>query len=245
MKLRIIKFFKDFLLYTGILRLLSPFNNLFLFIRNFNALSSWIRENNQKPGLLLNDFYTSKRDYQKRFKLYETISKHYQLDEKKLFYLEFGVASGKSFFWWVKNNVHPDSRFAGFDTFEGLPEDWGGFKKGAMAHGLEEVPVEDPRAHFIKGIFQDTLCGFLRNNQQALEDRPKLIHLDADLFSSTLFVLSQLYPFLRKGDIILFDEFNVANHEFFAYKIFTGSFYVNLTLIGAQNNYYQAAFIVS
>jgi O-methyltransferase len=245
MKLRIIKFFKDFLLYTGILRVLSPFNRLFLFTRNFNALRSWISRNNRQPGLLLNDFYSSRRDYQKRFKLYEAVSKAYDLDQKKLFYLEFGVASGNSFYWWVAKNTHPESRFSGFDTFEGLPEDWGGFKKGAMAHGLEEVVVKDSRAGFVKGIFQDMLCDFLRENRQALDERPKLIHLDADLFSSTLFVLSQLYPFLRKGDIILFDEFNVANHEFFAYKIFTESFYVNLSLIGAQNNYYQAAFIVS
>ena len=68
--------------------------------------------------------------------------------------------------------------------------------------------------------------------------------MDADLFSSTIFVLSQLYPFLNKGDIILFDEFNVANHEFFAYKIFTESFYVKMKLVGAQNNFYQTAFVV-
>jgi O-methyltransferase len=59
-----------------------------------------------------------------------------------------------------------------------------------------------------------------------------------------MFVLSQLYPFLNKGDLVLFDEFNVANHEFFAYQIFTDSFYVKLRLIGAQNNFYQTAFVV-
>jgi hypothetical protein len=63
------------------------------------------------------------------------------------------------------------------------------------------------------------------------------VHLDADLFSSTLFVLSQLYRFLNDGDILLFDEFAVPKHEFQAFKIFTESFYVKYEVIGAANNY--------
>ena len=116
MKLRIIKFLKDFLLYTGILRLLSPFNNFFLFTRNFNKLRQWISANNKK-GLLINDFYSFTRNYQKRFDLYQTVSAHYGLDQKEILYLEFGVASGQSFFWWVKQNTNPSSRFYGFYTF--------------------------------------------------------------------------------------------------------------------------------
>jgi len=244
MKLRIIKFLKDFLLFTGLLRLLSPLNNVFLFIRNFNKLGQWIGAHKNDP-LLINDFYVSKRDYSKRFELYKAVSAHFSLDQKQITYLEFGVASGSSFFWWAANNKNPNSRFFGFDTFEGLPENWGGFyKKGDMAHDLSGLALEDSRACFVKGIFQDTLTGFIASHKGDLSDRPKLIHMDADLFSSTLFVLSQLYPFLNKGDLILFDEFNVANHEFFAFKIFTDSFYVKLRPVAAQNNFYQTAFVV-
>jgi O-methyltransferase len=242
MKLRLIKFFKDFLLFTGILRVLSPLSNLFLFIRNFNELKKWINKNND--SLLINDYYVFKRDYKKRINLFKTISDHYQLDQKDILYLEFGVASGESFFWWLQNNSNRDSAFFGFDTFEGLPEDWGGYKKGAMSFAATDVKSKDTRAEFVKGTFQQTLHGFVHDHEVLLAKKQKLIHLDADLFSSTIFVLSQLYPFLKKGDIILFDEFNVANHEFFAYKIFTESFYVKMKLIGAQNNFYQTAFIV-
>jgi O-methyltransferase len=241
MKLKIIKFLKDFLLWTGILRLFSVFNHLFFFLRNFNILRSWISQTN-RTDLLINDFYSWKRDYPKRYKLYEAVSAHYALDQKELLYLEFGVASGSSFFWWMKKNTHPSSLFRGFDTFEGLPEDWGGFKKGAMA--FDQAQVNDGRAEFIKGIFQDSLHPFIESNKEMLQNKPKLIHMDADLFSSTIFVLSQLYPYLKKGDIIFFDEFNVANHEFLAFKIFTESFYVKLRPIGAVNNFYQTAFIV-
>jgi O-methyltransferase len=241
MKLKIIKFLKDFLIWTGILRLFSVFNHLFFFLRNFNLLRSWISQANRSE-LLINDFYSWKRDYHKRLQLFDIVSSHFGLDKKELLYLEFGVASGSSFFWWMKKNTHPDSVFRGFDTFKGLPEDWGGFKKGAMA--FDQVEINDGRAEFIRGTFQESLFPFIELNKSLLQSKPKIIHLDADLFSSTIFVLSQLYPYLKKGDIIFFDEFNVANHEFLAFKIFTESFYVKLRPVGAVNNFYQTAFIV-
>ncbi|HSZ33872.1 MAG TPA: class I SAM-dependent methyltransferase [Puia sp.] len=241
MKMKIVKFLKDFLLWTGVLRLFSPFNHPFFFIRNFNELRSWISKANRK-NLLINDFYSWKRDYPKRYKLFDIVSDKFGLDKKEVLYMEFGVASGSSFFWWMKKNTNPESAFRGFDTFEGLPEDWGGFKKGAMAFDQKEV--NDERAEFIRGIFQTSLHPFIESNKDLLQKKSKIIHLDADLFSSTIFVLSQLYPYLKKGDIIFFDEFNVANHEFLAFKIFTESFYVKLAPIGAVNNFYQTAFVV-
>ena len=242
MKLRIIKFFKDFLLWSGILRILAPFNHLFFFLRNFNVLRSWISQAN-RSSLLINDFYMWKRDYPKRYMLYDAVAVHFELGTKEILYLEFGVASGSSFFWWMKKNTNPGSLFRGFDTFEGLPEDWGGFKKGAMA--FDQAQINDDRAEFIKGIFQETLFPFIESNKSLLQNKPKVIHMDADLFSSTIFVLSQLYPYLKKGDIIFFDEFNVANHEFLAFKIFTEAFYVKLQPVGAVNNFYQTAFVVN
>lgn len=224
------------------MRLFSVFNRLFFFLRNFDLLRKWIGHANRSE-LLINDFYSWKRDYPKRLKLFDIVAEHYQLDQKEICYLEFGVASGSSFFWWTNKNKNGNSVFRGFDTFEGLPEDWGGFKKGAMAFDQKEAT--DHRGAFIRGIFQESLHPFIESNKEMLKNKPKVIHLDADLFSSTLFVLSQLYPYLNTGDIILFDEFNVANHEFLAFKIFTESFYVNLLPIAAVNNFYQTAFIVA
>ena len=68
MKMRIVKFLKDFLLWSGILRLFSVFNHLFFFLRNFNLLRSWISQAN-RTDLLINDFYSWKRDYPKRYRL--------------------------------------------------------------------------------------------------------------------------------------------------------------------------------
>ena len=99
----------------------------------------------------------------------------------------------------------------------------------------------DPRVEFVKGLFQDTLPGFLKSHPLE-QPRKKVIHLDADLFTATLYTLTTMAPALNDGDILLFDEFNVPNHEFFAWKIFTESFYVKMEMLGAVNNYLQVAF---
>jgi len=69
-----------------------------------------------------------------------------------------------------------------------------------------------------------------------------VIMMDADLYSSTLYVLTSIAPCLKPGDIIFFDQFNVPLHEFRAFNDFTESYYLKFRLIGAANNYYFCAF---
>lgn len=164
--------------------------------------------------------------------------REFNLEKEQLVYLEFGVFSGTSFKWWLNANKNTASRFYGFDTFEGLPEDWHFFKKGDMMAAIPSV--NDERALFVKGLFQHTLFNFIKEQDLASPIR-KIIHLDADLFSSTLFVLTSLAPYLHKGDILFFDEFSVPNHEFAAWDIFTSSYYANFKVLGAVNNFYQMA----
>ena len=231
---------KEFLLFSRITLLLKPFSNLLHFLYYFNKLISFVHQH--KNGLLLNDFYVGKRDYSKRYKLYETVSLAHNKNTEPLMYLEFGVASALSFNWWLNHNKNEKSKFFGFDTFEGLPENWGSFYvKGDLAHGIPNI--NDSRATFIKGLFQDTLPQFLEANKAEMY-QPKIIHLDADLYTATLFVLSQLYPFLKKGDLIFFDEFSVPTHEFKAVEEFTKAFYVKMKPIAAVNNFYQTAFVI-
>jgi hypothetical protein len=200
-------------------------------------LSRWARQN---KSVAFNDF-PSKWDYNKRFGLYDYVFDLAQLADKEITYLEFGVAQGESFRWFLKKNTQPGSRFHGFDTFTGLPEDWGPFKKGYFDNKSTPPDINDTRGQFHQGLFQQTLPAFLKE----LVRRDKLVvMLDADLYSSTLFVLTSLAPHLREGDIILFDEFAVPTHEFRAFLDFTRSYYFDLELIGAANNYYFAAFRV-
>ncbi len=240
--LKIFKFFKDMLLFVPLTLIFSPFTKLFLFLSYFNKLLFWIYRH--KKEFMYCDYYSPLRDYSKRLKLYEFVANHLNIENEQITYLEFGVASGASYKWWLNKNKNANSLFYGFDTFEGLPEDWGGFYvKGDMSHSTPEV--NDVRASFVKGLFQDTLCTFIKEHSDLLsKNHRKIIHMDADLYSSTIFSLSQLFPYLNKGDIIMFDEFNVAMHEFKAYLEFTENFYVKLKPIAAVNNFYQAAFTI-
>lgn len=228
----------------GLLYFLSPhlifgfLTKPLLFFSNILAFSAWRKKQDTKGTF--NDFYAPIRNYNKRIKLYEYIIEKYSLKTESIYFMEFGVCSGNSFVWWLNANNNPNSKFAGFDTFEGLPENWGMmFNKGDMK---SDIPtLDDKRATFVKGLFQDTLVQYTRDNDINQCQR-KVIHLDADLFTATLFSLTTLAPYLKKGDIIMFDEFNTPNHEFFAWDIFTKSYYVKYRLIGAVNNYFQAAF---
>lgn len=239
---RLVKFLKNILIVFPLTFIVYPFSRLFLFLFYFNKLIIWIYRN--KKGLIYSDFFSIKRDYQKRYKLYQSVAEHFELKNECINYLEFGVATGASFRWWLETNKNPGSVFSGFDTFTGLPEDWGGFYVKGDMRSAQPV-LEDKRGEFIKGLFQETLPGFINSKRERLlSGNRNIIHMDADLYSATLFALSQLYPFIKKGDIILFDEFNVPLHEFKAFTEFTGSFYIKLKPVAAVNNFYQTAFIV-
>jgi O-methyltransferase len=212
-------------------KIVHPFSSSLMNAVNMGHLSQW---RNQHPVKGYNDFYQEKWDYNRRYNLYEAIAKQEGLFDQPIDYFEFGVASGVSFKWWLQRNADSSSRFYGFDTFEGLPEKWGPYEKGAMSHTLESLNITDPRAGFYKGLFQETFIPFLEKYDNR---NSKLVHIDSDLFSSALFVMTQLYRFLKPGDILLFDEFAVPLHEFFAFKIFTESFYIDYEVIGAANNY--------
>ncbi len=127
--------------------------------------------------------------------------------DSKILYLEFGVFEGYSIGWFSRHLSHPESRFYGFDSFEGLPEDWGNKPKGTFStRGL--IPaIEDTRVHFVKGWFHDTLPDFAADGT---DFDAVIVHMDAGLYSSTLFVLSQLWAKYDSFHVI-FDEF--ISHE--------------------------------
>ena len=230
-KLDIIRKAKSLFMKWRLHGMVEPFSGFLTNTVYMSKLSQWRK---QHPVKGYNDWYQGDWDYHRREKLYAEVSKAEKLHDVPIDYFEFGVCGGNSFKWWLDHNRDPSSRFFGFDTFEGLPESFGHFQKGSMAVALESLNINDPRAQFYKGLFQDTLIPFLEAYKGT---NRKLIHLDADLFSATIFSLSQLYRFLEDGDILLFDEFAVPKHEFMAFKIFTESFYVKYEVIGAANNY--------
>jgi predicted O-methyltransferase YrrM len=114
-------------------------------------------------------------------------------------YLEFGVHTGGSLRTLVEHA--PSGTVFGFDSFEGLPEDWRSqFVAGTFA--VEDVP-EVPGAEIVVGWFDQVLPGFLAEHPEEVA----FLHLDADLYSSTKTVLDALESRLRAGTVVVFDEY--------------------------------------
>lgn len=236
MKLFFIRYIKIFFSYLHLHIIFSPLNSVFSNLFYLTKFSKWINCNRK---IAFNDF-PSKWNYYKRYELYKWVFENENL-HSQINYIEFGVASGESFKWFLNQNKDVGSKFYGFDTFDGLPEDWGPYKKGSFSNQNKPPEVNDKRAEFFTGLFQQTVPLFLKQLNNNIKN---IIMLDADLYSATLYALSNMSPFLKKGDIIFFDEFAVPTHEFKAFLDFTQSYYINLELIGAANNYYFTAFKV-
>ncbi len=182
-------------------------------------------------------------------------------------FLEFGVHEGKDLVRMAKflsrleeqdKSKITDTRtvFHGFDSFEGLPEDWINgqvgcdekpfHKKGAFGTGGETPDVANLVGHrlnlgeyrhgpgqepssfaahnqitFHKGWFHESLPVFLKEHQRT---PVAFVHADADLYASTLTVLTLLceQKLFCKGSVIVFDEFWNYPHwqdgEFKAWK---------------------------
>ena len=138
-----------------------------------------------------------------------------KLDKKYLF-LEFGTWKGTSINYFSAKL--PQATFYGFDSFEGLKEDWTGssFAKGHFS--LEGVlPKVNPNVTLIKGWFDETLPPFLKNKTENIG----LLHIDCDTYESTKVVLDLVKNRIHPGTFILFDEYiGYASWEIGEYKAF-------------------------
>ena len=234
LSIRLARFVKGWGLRTGVARLFAPVSGPLITLAQFSRMARWARGHEPLP---YSDRGHRKFDLSKRLDLYDHVFRTEGLDGP-IDYLEFGVAGGDSFLWWAHRNRHPEARFIGFDTFTGLPEEWGGFAAGTFSTGGRTPQIEDSRCSFEVGLFQDTLGPFLEENPL---DRRMVVHLDADLYSSTLFVLTRLATRLKPGDILFFDEFGVPAHEFRAFEDFVAAYRLKYRVLGAINNIMQMA----
>lgn len=128
--------------------------------------------------------------------------------------LEFGVSSGESFLWFLKHC--PERHIYGFDSFEGIPEDWWTRPKGSFK--AEPPRFTEPNGALIKGWFEETLPGFFDNYR----GRIALVHIDCDVFSAAIYALRYAIPLCRSGSVVLFDEYynypGFPEHEWQAWR---------------------------
>lgn len=175
-------------------------------------------------------------------------------------YFEFGCHSGRTFSAAIRASKLlelSEFKFYAFDSFEGLPETNdkidGYFKTGTYKTAINDfkrkvlensgVLIDDK--YLFKGFYSSSLTKDLQSSM------PKVgvVHIDVDLYSSTVEVMQFIKPLLVVGTLILFDdfycfppngekgemralkEFLVANSEFEikewkAYSTFGQSFFV-------------------
>ncbi|MBB5954159.1 putative O-methyltransferase YrrM [Saccharothrix tamanrassetensis] len=150
--------------------------------------------------------------------------------------LEFGVFRGTTL------KIIAEERAGGvygFDSFEGLPEDWRP-KRPAGYFRADHVPTV-PGAEIVPGWFDDTLPDFFAEHPGHVS----FLHLDADLYSSTVTALEHAGPRLRPGSVVLFDEyFNYPGweeHEHLAWTEFAARHRVGFDYLCFTSNNEQLA----
>lgn len=181
-------------------------------------------------------------EYRKRKLLY-TFSHDAVVRGAPIDFFEFGVFRGDSFRQWMQVNTHPESRFFGFDSFEGLPEDWyfGNKPKGHFSTGGILPEIDDPRASFIKGYFNESLRPFL----ETYEKKNRIVmHIDADLCSSSLYALMTMDPFIERGTLMVFDDFGPAD-EFAALYHYANSCGREWKVVAARKDLIKLAAVIT
>jgi hypothetical protein len=116
---------------------------------------------------------------------------------------EFGVCTGNSTNL-IARAVAPREVY-GFDSFEGLPDDWvmGNIRvpKGFLAIDAGKLHFE-PNVRLVKGYFCNSLPGFLEQHPGQIS----LLHIDCDTYHSTVDILKHTAPRFQVGTVIVFDE---------------------------------------
>ncbi len=125
---------------------------------------------------------------------------------------QFGVFNGGT----ARNHLIPalgDSHLYLFDSYEGLPEDWGKYHR--RRYFATAVPkFKDQRVTNVVGLFEETLPGFDFGGALAFLD------IDCDLYSSTVTILRECNEHIVPGTVLKFDEVfgfeEWAQHEYLA-----------------------------
>lgn len=135
--------------------------------------------------------------------------------------VECGVGWGRSLFAFCTGvELSENERHIwGFDSFEGFPDpteedepERFGLEKGryaTTADGVQRYLLNsgvsaaflEQRVTLVKGFFEDTLT-------QYSGDGIALLHLDVDLYQSYRDCLETLFPLVRTGGIVAFDEYH-------------------------------------
>lgn len=152
--------------------------------------------------------------------------------------LEFGVATGRTLNHFGR--ILPEKTIHGFDGFDGLPEDWTSrMRKGFFARSA--LPRVRNNCQLVVGWFDQTLPDFVKQ----YKDPIAFLHVDCDLYSSTVTILNNLKSQIVPGTVIVFDEY--INYpgwqldEFKAWQEFVVKHKVKYEYIGRVSKHQKVA----
>jgi len=117
-------------------------------------------------------------------------------------FAEFGVWKGRSINH-IAGRIKPAVIY-GFDSFEGLQEDWAGWSETKGAFNLNgRLPKVGPNVRLVKGRFDKTIPEFLAANASAFS----FIHIDCDTNEAATTVLGLVGGRIQAGTVLVFDEY--------------------------------------
>jgi len=183
---------------------------------NYLELGQWMRSKG----------YKLKHRVDRREKLFDMVGA--QVGGRDVLYLEFGVWRGDATRYWSRLLRNPKSKLHGFDSFEGLPENWNSTAKGGFSVGGRVPEIEDARVRFFKGWFEQTLPHYELPAHEVL-----VLNFDADLYSSTSLALKTVREAIVPGTYLYFDDFNQPLHEVRAFDEFVEETKMKFELLGA------------
>lgn len=131
-------------------------------------------------------------------------------------YLEFGVFKGGSLIQFhnlIEENKLDKIRLFAFDAFQGLPNSEGNtfkegefyFPKESFLKRIKKAGVDLKKVIIVEGFFDKSLTDGVKKEHQL--NKAAIIHVDCDLYTSTVDVLRFCDGLVQKGTILIFDDY--------------------------------------
>lgn len=115
---------------------------------------------------------------------------------------EFGVYRGATLSLIAA--ARPGQCVYGLDSFDGLPETWrANFPNGTFKIEPGQLPQFADNVKLYRGLFGESLPQLLRDDARTVS----FLHIDCDLYTSTMDIFDLISSRLCPGTVIVFDEY--------------------------------------